>query len=224
MDVNNEDVKEEEGQTSTESSTENNDSQEAGDESQSSDEQRVPYSRFKETNDRLKETSEKIAQYEKRLNELESSGKPKNPQLDQVKKVLNDLGYVTKEDVDAEIKREREDARLNLELSRLETQYNGKDGLPKFNRQQVVDYAIQNGITNPEVAYRQMNFDKIVDQRIKAAAGKTGGVRSEKSDGSGSSQAGVANGDLLQAYKSSGDRNSLHTLIKRIGSSRPDSE
>lgn len=183
----------------------------------------VPYSRFKEVNDRLRTESESKAEYERRLKEYEASLKPQDPKLDEVKQVLKQLGYVTKEEVEAELKREREDAQLNLELSRLESRYNGKDGLPKFDRQKVIDYAIQNGITNPEAAYRQLHFDKIVDWNVKNALGKTQGVKSEKSDGSGSSQAGVTDADLKEAVRQ-GDKTALHTLIKRVVSSRPDSQ
>lgn len=188
---------------------------------QTTDNNPVPYERFKGVNERLKKETESKAELERKLKEYEARLQPQDPRIDEVKQTLKQLGYVTREDVEAEMKREREDAQLNLELSRLETKHNGKDGLPKFDRQAVIDWALSNGVASPEAAYKLMHQDKIIDWHVKNAAGKTGGVKSEKSDGSGSTQAGVTDSDLKSAAMG-GDKTALHTLLKRIGTGQAD--
>lgn len=209
-------------ETETPAGTDGEEGEASSDGASASGEQTVPYSRFKEVNDRLRAESESKAEYERKLKEYEAKLQPQDPKLDEVKKVLDQLGYVTKDSVEADLRKQREDAKLDLELSRLENKLDGKDGLPKFKRQEVIDFAIERGISDPEVAYRTMHFDKIVDWNVKNALGKTGGVKSEKSDGSGSSQAGATDSDLKEAA-AQGDRSALHTLIKRIASASPDS-
>lgn len=189
--------------------------------SQTTDNKPVPYERFHTVNERLKKESESKAELERKLKEYEERLQPQDPRIDEVKQTLKQLGYVTREDVEAEMKREREDAQLNLELSRLENKHNGKDGLPKFDRQAVIDWALSNGVASPEAAYKLMHQDKIIDWHVKNAVGKTGGVKSEKSDGSGSTQAGVTDSDLKSAAMQ-GDKGALHTYLKRIAQPRPD--
>ncbi len=191
-------------------------------EESASEDQMVPYSRFKEVNDKLKAESESKAEYERKLKAYEAKLQPQDPKLAEVKQVLKELGFVTKEEAEAARKQQEQDAALSQSLSRLEGKYDGKDGLPKFDRQQVVDFAIANGISDPEAAYRQMHFDKIIDWNVKNALSKTGGVKSEKSDGSGSQQAGLTDGDLKEAA-GKGDKTALRTLLKRIASPGSDS-
>jgi hypothetical protein len=53
-----------------------------------------------------------------------------------------------------------------------------------------------------------------MDFAIKQALGKTKGVKSEVSDGSGSQEVGTTQGDLKEAALS-GDSDAMATLIKR---------
>jgi len=52
-------------------------------------------------------------------------------------------------------------------LSALEKKYDGKDGMPVFDRKAVIKYGYEHQIYDPEVAYKTMHFDKIVE--LKAA-------------------------------------------------------
>lgn len=167
----------------------------------------VPYSRFKEINDELKQIREELG---KQTTPPASA----DPQAEQVKQTLKQYGFMAKEDVDAELKKLREDTALERRLSSLESNYSGKDGRPKFDRSKVVEFAINHQIADPEVAYKAMHEKELIDWHIRQAAGKTAGVKVEKSDGSGTTSIGASNDDLKEAAMS-GDDAAFTALMKR---------
>lgn len=169
-------------------------------------EQTVPYARFKEVNDKYKELEKR---YQDQGNQTPRQTQP-NPQADVIKQQLKELGFVSRE----EIEQQKADEQLENSLKSLEKAYDGKDGRPKFNRQKVLEYASQNLIGNPEVAYKTMHEAELMDFAIKQATGKTKGVKSEVSDGSGSANMGTSNDDLMSAYQQ-GDSSAMRTLVRR---------
>lgn len=157
---------------------------------------------------------------EARLSQLEKQGSaseqsPANPQLEQVKQSIKALGFVSQDDVEAKLRQQAEDARLNQHLSELESRYNGADGRPKFQRKDVIEYALEKGIQDPEIAFKALKEKELLDWSIKQAVSGSRGVKSEASDGSGSSQAGTTNDDLKKAI-GKGDSNALSTYLKRV--------
>jgi hypothetical protein len=197
---------------SSENETAQETTEESSADSTKESENHVPYSRFKEVND-------KVRDYELKLKELESKvnapATEQNPQEQAVKEQLRQMGFVSKEEVEAELKRRDEDKALQDELSRLEKQYDGKDGRPKFDRSEIVDFAIQKQVGDLETAYQSKYMPQLIDWHVKDAIAKSRGIKTETSDGSGSSEAGTTNGDLKEAIKD-GDRNALHLLLKRV--------
>lgn len=177
----------------------------------------VPYDRFREVIESRKELENKIAELESKVSSFKPStpSTPPNPQEEVVKqqldKYLKELGYVSK----AELEQKEADKQLSDTISTLESKYDGKNGLPKFERSKILRYAQDNLIGNLEIAYKQMNEAAIMDARIKEALGKTRGVKSEVSDGSGSSNIGTTDDDLKSAAMR-GDRDAKMTLLKRI--------
>lgn len=137
-----------------------------------------------------------------------------DPQTEQAKAYLKNLGFVSKEDVDKELRQREEDSRVEAELSRLEKEWTGKDGRPKFDRKEVINYCIKNGISIPEVGFKVLKEQELMNYHIQQAIAKSKGIKTEVSDGSGSTQVGVTNDDLKQAAMK-GDRNALRTLLKR---------
>lgn len=84
-----------------------------------------------------------------------------NDEIDQAINTLKSRGVVTKEDLDIlfyQIKREKD-------FERLESKYDGSDGLPKFDKQEVDDYMKRKSIWEPEAAFRNMYFDEFMDAR-----------------------------------------------------------
>jgi hypothetical protein len=182
------------------------------------DDRPVPYSRFKEVNERSKQYEAKLKEVEDRLSKMDKQSTPVDPQEQQVKTLLNQYGYLSRDEFQAELdKREqrlREDNQVSQELSRLETRYDGKNGLPKFDRTKVVNYAIDHRIGDPEVAYKTLYEKEYLNWHIQQASDKSRGVKVESSDGSGARPAGASNQDLIsEAMK--GDDKAFDTMIRR---------
>jgi len=173
----------------------------------------VPYSRYRETNEaRIRAEAE--------LNALRQSqqqpavNQPVNPQTEAIKEQLKSLGFVTREEQETELRRQREDADLAREVDRLSTRYDGKDGLPKFDKSTVLKYALDRQVGDLEAAYQLMNQKKILDAQIKAATSQSRGVQVESSTGKGREEATTSSADLKAAI-AKGDKASLRTYLKR---------
>jgi hypothetical protein len=174
----------------------------------------VPYERFSEVNNKAKELEDKIRQLESRFDKPEVDVDPKQEQiresLKQIAPVLKELGFVSRD----ELAQQEEDKQVQAELSALEKQYDGSDGRPKFVREDVVKYAIENKIGSVEAAYKLLHEKNLIDWQIARATQKSKGVKTESSDGSGSSEVGTTNDDLKEAIKE-GNKSALHTFLKR---------
>lgn len=175
-------------------------------------EEAVPYSRFKEVIEERNELRRKLGSTP--TTEAPTTTQGVNPQLEQVKSQLESLGFITKEQQEAELRRMNEDIRVENTLTSLAEKYNGKDGRPKFNREKVLEYAINKQIADLEAAYEQLNKKEIIDWHIKQATSGKKAIRTEASDGSGSSEATTTDEDLKQAV-GKGDKNALSAYLKR---------
>lgn len=205
-------------ETASESSTEvqTGETQEVQDNASTEDTKTVPYDRFREVIESRKELENKIAELESKVSTFtpKAPETPRDPQEEVVKqqldKYLKELGYVSKQ----ELEQKEADKQLSDTISTLESKYDGKSGLPKFERSRVLKFAQDHLIGDLELAYRSMNEAAIMDARIKEALGKTKGTRSEVSDGSGSSNIGTTDDDLRSAA-TRGDKEAMKLLIKR---------
>lgn len=201
----------------SEQTTVNESEQDTSDQGTETEEERIPRSRF---NQAIEKERAKYQELQKELatikNQLNKSPEDlaKEKQFEDVKSQLKGLGFMTKEEFEAEKSRAKEDDFVRSELSRLEKEYDGKDGKPKFDRSTVIQYALDNKIGDPEAAFLKMNQKAILDWQIRSAINKSKGVKTETSDGSGSSQVGTSNEDLKNAAMN-GDKESLRTLLKR---------
>lgn len=170
----------------------------------------VPYERFAEVNNNYKKLEARLAEMESKREET----KVVDPQEAQVKtqldKYLKEMGYVSKED----LARQEADKALQDQVKALQSKYDGKDGRPKFKYEDVLDFAEKNLIGSLELAYEAKHKAELMDFAIKQALGKTKGVKSEVSDGSGSQEVGTTQGDLREAALS-GDSDAMKILIKR---------
>lgn len=201
----------------SEETTVNESEQDTSDQGSQTEEERIPRSRF---NQAIEKERAKYQELQKELatikNQINKSPEDlaKEKQFEDVKSQLKGLGFMTKEEFEAEKSRAKEDDFVRSELSRLEKEYDGKDGKPKFDRSTVIQYALDNKIGDPEAAFLKMNQRAILDWQIRSAINKSKGVKTETSDGSGSSQVGTSNEDLKSAAMN-GDKESLRTLLKR---------
>ena len=184
----------------------------------------VPYSQFREANVKAQEAEKKTEELEGRLRDLEGKGQTggydatqdpyyKNQQ-EQLSNQLKGMGFVTKEQQEAELKRRDEDTQVQRELDKLESVYSGADGRPKFEKEKVLDYALAKQIGDLEAAYKILNEKKLIDWQIKQASSKSKGFKTETSTGTGSQEAGTTEKDLKDAINK-GDKNALHSYLKR---------
>lgn len=190
----------------------------SADESGETEEKTVPYSRFKEINEQKRQAEAKVAEYESKSTETSTESEESDPQQAVIKKTLNEMGFVSRDQLEQIRRQDKEDDALRQEMSRLSTKYDGKDGRPKFDQDAVVKFALDRQIGDLETAYEKLNQAKIIDWHVKQALDKSGGVKTEASDGSGSGEAGPTNQDLLAAYDK-GDKGAIRTLLKRVARS-----
>lgn len=184
----------------------------------------VPYSQFREANLKAQEAEKKTAELEERLRGLEDRGQTggydatQDPyykaQQEQLSNQLKGMGFVTREQQEAELKRRDEDTQVQRELDNLESVYSGADGRPKFSREKVLDFALSKQIGDLESAYKMLNEKKLIDWQIKQASSKSKGFKTETSTGTGSQEAGTTEKDLKDAI-GKGDKNALHAYLKR---------
>ena len=97
-----------------------------------------------------------------------ASEQPPQPTLEEDPEVLRkavsrlkELGFVTKD----EVQKIQDRQVLDKEHDRLERLYDGSDGRPRYNREDVEKYALATGIYNPEAAYK-LRYEKELDDWI----------------------------------------------------------
>lgn len=92
---------------------------------------------------------------------------------DQVIQAARKYGLMTQEDVRAFYAEQKAADKLLDEVEKLEGSYNGSDGRPKFDKIDILTYMRDNGINNPETAYK-VKFEKELDdwreKKISSAA------------------------------------------------------
>jgi len=65
--------------------------------------------------------------------------------------------------------KEAQDRELRQSFTNAEMKYDGKDGYPKFNRNQVTSFMVESQVYDPEKAYLLMNQASIIDAEIRKA-------------------------------------------------------
>lgn len=182
----------------------------------------IPYDRFQE---KVQEANEYKARLEaieaermeqERLANLRPEDREKEGQLQKAKETLRKLGFVTQEEQQAivEQKLQEEKARswFVSEMNRLESKYDGKDGLPPFKSTEVAEFMDEQmskgqHITDPETAYKLMNYDAIVDAKAKSQRSsaysekQSGGVQQMTDSRSADLEAAAQSGDIRSFLK-----------------------
>lgn len=187
---------------------------EAQDESQKA----VPYDRFKEVNEKARALEQKMAQIEaERLEQEQKANLSPEQQVqeEQAKKAreaLKKLGVITQEDLEKIQKQEAAKNMFISEMNRLESTYDGKDGMPKFEPEKVAGFMDEqmskgNQISDPETAYKLMHFDAIVDAKAKAQKSsaysetQSGGVKEVDDKRQAELKAAKESGDITSFIK-----------------------
>lgn len=206
MDDQNNAVQTAETTTATEPATENNTaSVEAQATTTAEPERTVPYSRFKEVNDRLNELKATQSARTLQTSEGESETATTEPiperdldkeieeRLDRLAPVLEKKGFVTERKLtaDKEVENRRQEAKS------LMNEYNGENGLPKFDIDEVTNFMKEKRFYGSyKDAYTLIHHDAIVAKAIADATAKKAPTTTTTTGGQVFSQAPAEAGAL----------------------------
>jgi len=103
------------------------------------------------------------------LSEIEKKQLTEEPKSDPVLDELKKLGVPLKDEVVTKEDLAKLEERLAYQskLNDLEKTINGSDGKPVFNKQEVIKYMQEHPVYDPEIAYEQLNKDKLKEFEIK---------------------------------------------------------
>ena len=118
-----------------------------------------------------KAAQEKALALEQRLNPPTNTSS--NPNAQKAVEYLKSLGFTQKTDVESELQAIRDRMALDTEHSRLKNDYDGSDGRPVYKQADVEKFMREQGIYNPEVAYKTMHEAELLDWSIKKASSDT---------------------------------------------------
>lgn len=154
---------------------------------------------YGKTTNKVKELEQKLASYETQMQQKQEPQLPVDQELArrQALEQAKELGLVTKEDFKNYLEREfrpfyqqeRMAERLLDESTSLEKKYDGSDGRPKFQTDDVLDYMSEYGIRNPEAAYKLMYEEELDSWKQKQLnKAKTRGIDVQSTSNLGSRQ------------------------------------
>lgn len=78
-----------------------------------------------------------------------------------VAQFLRSLGFVSKDDFDGIYKERRQAEQYEDRVGQLAEELDGKDGRPKFDREQVEAFMVERNIFDPEAAYEKLHRDAL---------------------------------------------------------------
>lgn len=110
-------------------------------------------------------TTQQLAQLERSFQEKQAVAPEPNLADPETVEYLRKLGFVHRE----EQAQKEEDSILENNLQKLTESYDGRDGKPRFDRERVLEFCIQNGIANPEYGYKLMNYDALKEFDLRQA-------------------------------------------------------
>jgi hypothetical protein len=128
---------------------------------------------FSRSQNELKSTKEELEKYKQQLQD-QAKQNAVDPNLTEeqrrtAREQAKAIGIVTNDQLEEWFESKfsqkysstREAERLLEDTSKLEKEINGSDGRPKFNQQEVLEYMRDNGIRNPQVAYKLKYEDQL---------------------------------------------------------------
>jgi len=166
-----------------------NTTDEVAEEPQGSD-QSIPYSRFQQVIAEKNEYKAKAELFDKiqsdpqYASQLLNQANPNQPvsQEQQVMQKLKELGVPAMDDVKSVIREQLEQERVYREIDQkvntLQKEWDGKDGKPKFDVEQVVEYGQKTGIYDPEAAFKLLHERELADYYAKQS--RKSGIKSER--------------------------------------------
>lgn len=125
---------------------------------------------------RINQLLSKVKELEDKLNEVSQTKTPEpvpgqkmTPEMERAAQQIASLGFPDESTVNKKIKALEDRIILDTEHSRLERQYDGSDGRPRYIRNDVEKFMRERAVYNPEIAYDQMYKKELLDYEIKQA-------------------------------------------------------
>ena len=104
-----------------------------------------------------------------------------------VRKQISGIVSQNEDKIKADIQRLKADIAFQQRLDELEAEYDGEDGKPKFNRDEVIAAGEKYNFVDPEIVYKELHETKLDEWKLKQAMSKKGSsTYSEKRGGMGS--------------------------------------
>ena len=134
----------------------------------------MPYSRFKELNDKNKAL-------EKQIEELKSKPTKTLEWEDQevYDEMKNKFWFVDRQEasinaLEMEQKKvlEEQSKLIEKQISTMEKEFDGSDGLPKFEKKDIIERGIENNIYDPKSAYIMKNLTTIINHFVNEEVSK----------------------------------------------------
>ncbi len=134
--------------------------------------------------ERIDELTGKIYTLEKELKDTQKKvtvppPPPDNtpPDVQQKRKAATDyihreLGFPTTTDVEQKLQAIEDRMALNNEHMRLQGEYDGEDGRPKYNKTKIEDFMRDHAVYDPEVAYKALHEAELLDWAMKKGQGE----------------------------------------------------
>jgi hypothetical protein len=137
----------------------------------------------KEAEERVRIAEERLAQMEKKFEDVGKVFSPAKqeavePEIEP--EVQERLNKIIDQRVEARLSDQSRISKINSRFEELSSKYNGTDGRPKFERNVVGKYMLENNIFNPETAYKEIHEADLDDWKIKQALNAKKGTFSEK--------------------------------------------
>jgi len=159
------------------------------------------YEHYQKIGPEFTKRSQRLAELEKEKQKWEQDAKKETSKAIEENAYLRDVDPNVKEAIirivepaieerlrarDEQVQREAENEAFSRRLEELEGKYPGGGGLPKFDIEEIIAQMRENGeIFDPEVMYKTLNWDAIIDHYSKEAIkGKKSNVKTEDTSGS----------------------------------------
>lgn len=153
---------------------------------------KIPYDRFQEKVNELNQVKEQMAELRAKAeiaDRLSQAINPVNPvesarqkQLEAARRELESMGYVDKSTVGQLVERKLNEykwqERFVNQMDQLTKKYDGKDGSVKFEAEKVAAFMDEqhskgNMITDPEIAFKMMNLDRLAEDKARGQKSST---------------------------------------------------
>lgn len=121
--------------------------------------------------DRIKQELESVKQVRLTGSTGDTPNPATTPDGQKALAYLTSIGVPTEEKVQERIKQLEDRIILNNEHGRLASSYDGSDGRPQYNKAKIEQYMRDNGVFNPEIAYKALNESELLDWNLKKTNG-----------------------------------------------------